>query len=54
MFRGNDGQNIYLNDADRDLFLETINVPRSVLSEGYKILLQEKTKEYWTVAIEKQ
>ena len=29
------------------------NVPRSVLTEGHKILLQKKTKEYWTVVIEK-
>jgi len=25
MFRGNDGRDIYLNDADRNLFLETIS-----------------------------
>ena len=25
MSRGNDGQDIYLNDADRNLFLETIS-----------------------------
>ena len=25
MSRGNDGQHIYLNDADRNLFLETIS-----------------------------
>ncbi len=33
MSRGNDGQPIYLNDADRNLFLETI----SEMSERFKI-----------------
>ena len=33
MSRGNDGQHIYLNDADRNLFLETI----SEMSEGFKV-----------------
>lgn len=30
------------------------NVPRSVVSEGHKILKQEKTDDFWTVIIEKQ
>ena len=33
MSRGNDGQHIYLNDADRNLFLETI----SEMSERFKV-----------------
>ncbi len=33
MSRGNDGQYIYLNDADRNLFLETI----SEMSERFKM-----------------
>ena len=33
MSRGNDGQDIYLNDADRNLFLETI----SEMSERFKV-----------------
>ncbi len=37
MSRGNDGQDIYLNDADRNLFLETI----SEMSERFKILKEK-------------
>ena len=33
MSRGNDGQHIYLNDADRNLFLETI----SEMSERFEV-----------------
>ena len=33
MSRGNDGQDIYLNDADRNLFLETI----SEMSERFEV-----------------
>jgi len=33
MSRGNKGQDIYLNDADRNLFLETI----SQMSERFKV-----------------
>ena len=33
MSRGNDGRHIYLNDADRNLFLETI----SEMSERFKV-----------------
>ena len=33
MSRGNDGQHIYLNDADRNLFLDTI----SEMSERFKV-----------------
>jgi hypothetical protein len=37
MSRGNDGQNIYLNDDDRNLFLETISERSERLS-----ILEEK------------
>ncbi|NOX32665.1 MAG: sulfite reductase subunit beta (hemoprotein) [Deltaproteobacteria bacterium] len=40
---------IFLDDGE-----PADNVPRSVISEGHKILLQEKTKEYWTIVIEKR
>jgi putative transposase len=33
MSRGNDGQHIYLNDADRNLFLDTI----SEMSERFEV-----------------
>lgn len=33
MYRGNDGQDIYLNDADRNLLLETI----SEMSERFEV-----------------
>ena len=33
MSRGNDGQDIYLNDANRNLFLKTI----SEMSERFKV-----------------
>ena len=33
IFRGNNGQDIYLNDADRNLFLETI----SEMSERFEV-----------------
>ena len=37
MSRGNDGQDIYLNDDDRKLFLETI----SEMSERFKIFKEK-------------
>jgi REP element-mobilizing transposase RayT len=40
MFRGNDGQRIYLNDADRNLFLETISeMPERYMADIFAYVL---------------
>ena len=42
MSRGNDGQHIYLNDDDRNLFLETI----SEMSERFKVDIFASAKAF--------
>ncbi|MDL1985601.1 MAG: hypothetical protein LWX54_15720 [Deltaproteobacteria bacterium] len=42
MSRGNDGQHIYLNDADRNLFLETI----SEMSERFEVDIFASAKAF--------